>query len=81
MTIPRRTPGWSFFFLFQTGLSLGSERKYFYVWTCGVWAGGDGAIARLLLDLAELNIQNYTTVGGSIATVSDGDSITVSYLE
>ena len=76
MTIPRRTPGWSFFVQSQTGLSLGSERKYFYVWTCG-----DGAIARLLLDLAELNIQNYTTVGGSIATVSDGDSITVSYLE
>ena len=39
------------------------------------------ADARLLFDMAELNIQNYTTVGGSIATVSDGDSITVSYLE
>ena len=39
------------------------------------------ADARLLTDLAELNIQNYTTMEGSIATVSDGDSITVSYLE
>ena len=39
------------------------------------------ADARLLVDLAELNIQNYTTMGGSITTVSDGDSIKVSYLE
>ncbi len=39
------------------------------------------ADARLLVDLAALNIQNCTTMGGSIATVSDGDSITVSYLE
>ena len=36
---------------------------------------------RLLVDLAALNIQNYTTMGGSISTVSDGESITVSYLE
>ena len=28
-----------------------------------------------------MNVQNYTTMGGSISTVSDGDSITVSYLE
>jgi len=39
------------------------------------------ADARLLVDLAAMNIQNYTTTGGSIATVSDGDSITVNYLE
>jgi len=39
------------------------------------------ADARLLADLAELNIQNYATTGGSIATVSDGESVTVSYLE
>ena len=39
------------------------------------------ADARLLVELAARNIRDYTTVGGSIATVSDGDSITVSYLE
>ena len=39
------------------------------------------ADARLLVDLSALNIQNYTTMAGSIATVSDGESITVSYLE
>ena len=39
------------------------------------------ADARLLLDLSALNIQNYTTMAGSIVTVCDGESITVSYLE
>ena len=39
------------------------------------------ADARLLLDLSALNIQNDTTMGGSIVTVCDGESITVSYLE
>lgn len=39
------------------------------------------ADARLLLDLSALNIQNDTTMAGSIVTVCDGESITVSYLE
>ena len=39
------------------------------------------ADARLLVDLSALNIQNYTTMAGSIATVSDGESITINYLE
>lgn len=39
------------------------------------------ADARLLVDLAAMNVQTYTTTGGSIITVSDGDSITVNYLE
>lgn len=39
------------------------------------------ADARLLVDLAAMNVQTYTTTGGNIITVSDGDSITVNYLE
>ena len=39
------------------------------------------ADARLLVDLAAMNIEYYSTMEGSIATVSDGDNITIHYLD
>jgi len=39
------------------------------------------AEAKTLMALAELNIQRYSTTEGSVVTVSDGENITVSYLE